>query len=101
MHYDFPGNVRELKSIVQAAINLGQGAGISARFLPKHLCKQFEKGPVRIDKKEREIEPLARVEKRHILLAYRHTGENKSETARLLGVSLSTLRRRLESYGVE
>jgi DNA-binding NtrC family response regulator len=40
------------------------------------------------------------VEKRHILSIYRQTDSNKSETARQLEISLSTLRRKLEEYGV-
>jgi DNA-binding NtrC family response regulator len=42
---------------------------------------------------------LAEVEKTHILKAYKQTGENKSKTARLLGIGLNTLRRKLAGYG--
>jgi DNA-binding NtrC family response regulator len=41
------------------------------------------------------------VEKRHILKTYKQTGENKSKTARLLGIGLNTLRRKLAGYGVQ
>ena len=47
------------------------------------------------------IKPLAEIEKTHILLAYRQTGENKSKTARLLGIGLNTLRRKLASYELQ
>jgi DNA-binding NtrC family response regulator len=46
------------------------------------------------------IKPLAEVEKTHILHAYEQTGENKSKTARQLGIGLNTLRRKLASYGI-
>ena len=45
------------------------------------------------------IPPLADIEKAHILMAYQHTGRNKSRTARLLGIGLNTLRRKLHAYG--
>jgi DNA-binding NtrC family response regulator len=43
--------------------------------------------------------PLAEVEKNHILQAYRHLNQNKSQTARLLGIGMNTLRRKLKAYG--
>ena len=49
---------------------------------------------------ENGIVPLDVVEKQHILNAYQITGENKSQTARLLKIGLNTLRRKLKSYGI-
>ena len=43
---------------------------------------------------------LAQVEKAHILKVYKHTNQNKSQTARQLGIGLNTLRRKLKSYGI-
>lgn len=99
-HYDYPGNIRELKSIIKSAANLAQGRKISKRFLPDTIRKQkTKKQPVR----QTGTEPvvfLAQMEKSHILKVYRQTGNNKSQTARLLGIALNTLRKKLESYGV-
>jgi DNA-binding NtrC family response regulator len=39
MEYEFPGNIRELRSIVQSAVNLAQGKSISVYCLPNHLQK--------------------------------------------------------------
>jgi DNA-binding protein Fis len=47
------------------------------------------------------VASLAEVEKLHILKIYHQTGDNKSQTARLLGIGMNTLRRKLESFGVE
>jgi two-component system response regulator AtoC len=46
------------------------------------------------------IKPLAEVEKDHISMVYEQTGANKSRTARLLGIGLNTLRRKLVGYGI-
>ncbi len=100
MGYDYPGNVRELRSIIQSSGNLAQQRPIAARHLPEYMRKLRPKaaapaaagGP---------IVPLADVERAHILKAYEETTRNKLRTARLLGIGLNTLRRKLASYGVD
>jgi two-component system response regulator AtoC len=47
------------------------------------------------------IVPLAEAERVHILQAYEGTTRNKLRTAKLLGIGLNTLRRKLASYGVD
>jgi DNA-binding NtrC family response regulator len=97
--YDYPGNVRELKSIIQSAVNLAQGRPIANN----HLSARIRPGKRPLGSssthEQGEIQSLAQVEKAHILKVYRMTGRNKCQTARLLGVGLSTVRRKLERYG--
>ncbi|MBW2598429.1 MAG: sigma-54-dependent Fis family transcriptional regulator [Deltaproteobacteria bacterium] len=100
MEYDYPGNVRELKSIIQAAVNLAQGKPISSDFLPAHLKKRKSISTCLPRPVSGDIEPLAQIEKSHIIRAYKFTDRNKSQTARLLGIGLNTLRRKLKSYGM-
>ena len=101
MNYDYPGNVRELRSIIQSSCNLAQHRPIMARYLPEYLRgakparRQFSVpagGP---------IVPLAEAERGHIIKAYEETAHNKLRTAKLLGIGLNTLRRKLASYGVD
>jgi DNA-binding NtrC family response regulator len=101
MHYDYPGNVRELRSIIQSSCNLAQHRPLAVRFLPEYLrgAKPARRqtavlagGP---------IVPLAEAERGHILKAYEETTHNKLRTAKLLGIGLNTLRRKLASYGVD
>ena len=47
------------------------------------------------------ILPLAEIEKRYILKIYNRMDKNKSQTAKLIGIGLNTLRRKLGAYGVE
>jgi DNA-binding NtrC family response regulator len=101
MNYDYPGNIRELKAIIQSAVNLAQGRPICPEHLPVHIRKLKPKLNPGDASSTDAIIPLAEMEKTHIMNAYRQTARNKSETARLLGIGLNTLRRRLESYGVE
>lgn len=100
--YDYPGNVRELKTILQSAVNLAQGGPVSVACLPPHVTARaasLAKNTCPCPPEEGPIAPLAHMEKIHILNAYRHTGRNKSLTARILGIGLNTLRRKLQSYG--
>jgi len=101
MDYNYPGNIRELKSIIQSAVNLAQGRPISSNFLPDHLRKNKAISSSTNPSKTNSAVPLALIEKNHILDIYKKTGQNKSRTARLLGIGLNTLRRKLKSYGVE
>jgi DNA-binding NtrC family response regulator len=100
MNYNYPGNIRELKSIIQSAVNLAQGKPVAVKHLPPQLTRRKPASEVAVKPGDQPVVPLARVEKDHILAVYTRTGRNKSKTARLLGVGLNTLRRKLESYGV-
>jgi transcriptional regulator with PAS, ATPase and Fis domain len=98
--YEFPGNVRELKSMVLAAVNLCGGRPVSLACLPEPL----RRGATRA----RHAEPgdaagltLADVERRHIVAVYQRHACNKVRTARALGVGLNTLRRKLKSYEIK
>ncbi len=101
LDYHYPGNVRELKAVIHSAVNLSRGAEISVALLPDTLRRQRPR--VRRTEAPAGNAPvcLAEVERRHILNVYRQTGENKSRAARLLGIGLNTLRRRLKAYGIE
>jgi DNA-binding NtrC family response regulator len=102
MRYHYPGNIRELKSILQSAVNLAHGEPIRESHLPSHITATLKEGADEDRASDNQpIKPLAEVEKAHILKAYEQTKENKSKTARLLGIGLNTLRRKLDSYGVE
>jgi len=99
--YDYPGNIRELKTTIQSAVNLAQAGPISVKHLPHHLRKSRPKISTTGSPEDIAIVPLSELEKKHILLAYSQMANNKSRTAKLLGIGLNTLRRKLESYGVE
>ncbi len=100
MDYDYPGNIRELKSIVQSAANLAHDNVITKNTLPDGLKKRTPKVKVAARIESNAIIPLAQVEKEHILNAYQKI-KNKTQTANLLGIGLNTLRRKLKTYKAE
>lgn len=100
--YDYPGNIRELKSIVQHMANLAGGKSISVHHLPAYVTTALSSNHRAASQFSREtIVPLAAMEKDHIIHAYRYTNGNKLATARLLEIGLNTLRRKLQSYGMD
>ncbi|HAJ27867.1 MAG TPA: sigma-54-dependent Fis family transcriptional regulator [Syntrophus sp. (in: bacteria)] len=101
--YEFPGNIRELRSIVQAAINLADDGPLSMKSLPPYVLKAVEQEKRRKSATEEPAaeRSLAHMEREYILRAYEQTGKNKLRTAKLLGIGLNTLRRKLSAYNVE
>jgi len=92
--YPFPGNVRELQHLVERAVALTQDGALRLADLPPDFSLAETK-PVPPDESAR---PLKSLEKDHIFEVYRQTGYNQSETARLLGISRTTLWRRLREF---
>jgi DNA-binding NtrC family response regulator len=101
MNYDYPGNVRELRSIIQSSCNLAQRRPLSVRFLPEYLRSAKSHRQQTAVPTGGPIVPLAEAERVHILKVYEETVHNKLRTAKLLEIGLNTLRRKLASYGVD
>jgi len=101
--YDWPGNVRELKNVIERAAILQHGAEIR----PSEFLKSSSARVVRQPQAQKSV-PLSspsttldEMEKSHILAALEQHAGNFSRAARAVGISLSTLKRRLKRYGIE
>jgi len=93
--YDWPGNVRELENVLTRAVALSGSSVLTAEDIGSALGSGGEEreagGPVR---------PLAEVERDHIEKALRSTGWNITRTAGLLGISPTTLRKKIRDSGL-
>jgi Nif-specific regulatory protein len=86
MVHEYPGNVRELQNLVEAAVSLTEGS-VKAGLVRSLLGDQAPPvGPESLD--------LATAERRHIARILRITGGNKSRAAKLLGIDRRTLQRK-------
>lgn len=98
--HPWKGNIRELKNVIERAVILSSprddsGASVTeltADLLPLDMQDGFITDIATLD--------LASVEKQHIRRVLRHTNGNKTEAARLLGIGLTTLYRKVEEYQV-
>jgi transcriptional regulator with PAS, ATPase and Fis domain len=96
LRYPWPGNVRELRNVIELAFAVGQGDTIQLSELPPEL--RGEPPPVNLVEEE---EPTARTEERQrILEALRSTGGKKGEAASSLGISRTTLWRKMRELGL-
>ncbi len=100
LHYYYPGNVRELRNILERAIILCEGKQITPQHLS--LSNQPDKA---IDNPDTaspvdNILDLEVLEKKAILRALDISGNNKTHAARLLNITWYSLDRRLKKYGM-
>ena len=86
MDYDYPGNIRELRSIIHSAVNLAQGKPISAKHLPKPFADQNPTAEGGRPAGLSRFAPLEDMEKEYILKVYGAMQKNKLKTARVLGI---------------
>ncbi len=96
--YDWPGNIRELKNVVERAVVLCSGREITLDDLPQELLRGGPRGPALPAKEGNAIEA---VERSLILEALGKAKGNVSAAARLLGITRNTMRYRLRKYGLE
>lgn len=94
--HNYPGNIRELKNIIERAVILCSGETISVEDLPVELQIAVSS----TEANSLSAFDLASAEKLHILKVLNHTKGNKTEAARLMNIGLTTLYRKLEEYKI-
>lgn len=99
--YDYPGNVRELKNIVEFAAIMCAEDHVQPEDLPHWLLKAVGTAQESHFVPADEPKTLYEIEKRAILEALYKNGENQSRTAEELGISRSGLILKLKEYGYQ
>lgn len=98
-NYSFPGNIRELKNIIERAVIVCQKG---KELLPQHfsllLSKDSSMSPMEQDRSTFDLKEL---EKQTIILALQKVNYNKAEAARLLDLDWNALYRRILKYKIE
>ncbi|MGQ9854232.1 MAG: sigma-54 interaction domain-containing protein, partial [Candidatus Oleimicrobiaceae bacterium] len=97
LEHSWPGNVRELESAIErAAVLSGRTELLTAEHFPyvhehAELLEQMEGSA--------QLVTLEDVERAHILKTLKRLNGNKTQTARVLGITVKTLRAKLRYYG--
>jgi two-component system response regulator PilR (NtrC family) len=102
--YAFPGNVRELENVIERAVALAKGSTIGLGDLPPELAGAasqptpelvgLPEGGCNLD------DVINEVERRLVLQALERSGGVRTQAAKLLGVTLRSLRYRLQKHSI-
>jgi transcriptional regulator of acetoin/glycerol metabolism len=92
LRLDWPGNVRQLENVVRALVAGGRLSDIRLEDLPENVRRLTARRP---------LSRMEQLQLEQILLAVRQAGGNKQLAAAQLGISRSTLYRKLRASGIE
>jgi len=106
LDHSWPGNVRELQNVIERAVILCSEGGV---LEPVHLgMAKTDDAPTDASEMDEEISissdrtgefpTLSEVEKRHILAALKRSKGNRTHAAKMLSISIRTLRNKLNEY---
>lgn len=94
MEYDWPGNVRQLRNIVERALVIGNKQALRESDLPSEITRPSNSRlPV-----DTSLQTLKAAEDDLILKALKNTGGHREDAARMLGISVRTLYRKLRRF---
>ena len=111
--YAWPGNVRQLKNCLERAVILSNNGKVTVSELPPEVLRPTvafapvsavtpaPTGEVALASAAGPAGSLREVERQQILAALEQTGWHRGKTAEILGISPSTLYRRLRDYDLE
>jgi PAS domain S-box-containing protein len=95
MDYSWPGNVRELEHTLEHAFILCHQETITAHHLPLHIRSNAEKKSTLV----KETEGMG-ISRQRVVEALDKAGWNKSKAARMLGVNVRTIYRKIKKHGI-
>ncbi len=104
--YDFPGNVRELENVLERAVAFETTSRITLPSLPREILDRSRRGApldaiARLPPEGLDLEDLlAKIERKLLRQALERSGGNRTEAARLLGISFRAIRYKLDKYGL-
>src|SRR3989338_916493 len=99
MVYSWPGNIRELRNVIQRASILCKGSVIMVKDLPLEL----QNAPMTpdLDVSKPSLATIEDMEKEHIKIVMRQVDGHKGKASQILGIDPKTLYRKIKQYGLE
>ena len=98
VQYEWPGNVRELENVIQRALVLMEGNEILTSDLPDYV-KVGDGGSWMADG-DGSLVSLQELERRYVGRVLRAVDGNRTQAAEILGISTTTLWRKMKQWGV-
>jgi transcriptional regulator with PAS, ATPase and Fis domain len=100
MEYDWPGNVRELRNVLERAVFIQKGPLLQPSLLLEKTTMP-EKPCSFPGTADTQIKTLDECEREIIGSALKQLAGNLTQTAKALGISLSTLKRKIKEFGMK
>lgn len=97
MAYNWPGNIQELRNVMERTYILSEDRYIDENHLPNFALEVQEEEAPQEDFSEMTLHELERI---HIIRTLDHLGGNKTRAAKTLGITVKTLYNKLHSYGL-
>lgn len=101
-NYSWPGNVREMRNIIERCLILQQDSIVYPSLLLGETKKSLntEKKVEQIVEVKKNLMTLQQVEREHIQQIFVYCKGNQTHTAKILDISLTTLKRKLKEYRI-
>jgi DNA-binding NtrC family response regulator len=97
-HFSWPGNVRQLRNVIEGMVVLATGSEVGVRDLPEEIRATTARyRPLHL----RLGASIAEMEREMIRATLEHTDGNRAAAARVLGLGRKTLYRKIEEYGLD
>lgn len=105
MQYTWPGNIREMRNVIEQMVIFSDGKNIELENIPISIRSATADAttvglPIHVNVNEESMS-LAELEERHILRTLARMDQNRTRAAKFLGISRRTLQRKLKELGLE